>query len=214
MPEITTRSQPKINTKTGEVDIVMRVSPIPARGRLAYAAPPPPDRRFSFTGSGLPFANAQEALASNRASRGVANVDVDGTFVAKLAAMPGSYYAGLGTKLIPPCVHVTYMDTDGKRVRLVGLIGVESIPHRTLTHPASRTGPQFYNATEKEVRAQDTILKESAWSRIAHAWATTTTGFWINNMNSGSTKMPTRSRDGWPLPLTPPQPRTMRTRVV
>jgi hypothetical protein len=179
-PEITTRSPPKVNRVTGEVEIVMRVHPLPDKGRLAYAAPPPPDRRFSFAGSGLPFSNAREALSSHRASRGVANVDIDGTFVAKLSAMPGSYYAGLGTALIPPCVHVTYLDTLGNRVRLVGLIGVESLPHRTLTHPAARTSAAFYiNApplSRGDIRSQDTILKESSWSRIAPAWATAS--FW------------------------------------
>jgi len=179
-PEITTRSPPRVNHTTGEVEIVMRVSPLPDKGRLAYAAPPPPDRRFSFAGSGLPFTNAREALASHRASRGVANVDVDGTFVAKLSSgMPGSYYAGLGTTLIPPCVHVTYLDVQGNRIRLVGLIGVESLAHRALTYPASRTGAGFYvndAILTSDIRSQDTILKETAWSRVASAWATT--GFW------------------------------------
>jgi hypothetical protein len=47
----------------------------------------------------------------------------------------GSYYSGLGTTLVAPSVHVTYLDTDtdGKRVRLVAPVGAESIPHRTLS---------------------------------------------------------------------------------
>lgn len=182
------QSEPRVDRKTGAVEVIIRVTPPPRNGRVAYAAAPPADRRFSFAGSGMPFINSKEALESHRASRGVANVDLDGTFTARLeSGMPGSYYAGLGTYLIPPCVHVTYVsDRTRERVRLVALIGVHSIPHRTLGHPPGRTGAHFYApkdaaATDDDddagiIRSQDRILVDSSWREWVPRWLTT--AFW------------------------------------
>jgi hypothetical protein len=180
---IEVRTPPSTDPVTGAVSVILRVSPLPQNGRLAYAAAPPADSRASFSGSGMPFVNAKEALESKRASRGVANVELDGTFLAVLSSgMPGSYYSGLGTTLVPPSVHVTYLDADGGRVRHVAPVGVESIPHRTLSYAPERksAGSAFYQskAAIDEVRPQDDILKQSAWKRDAPSWASSSSAFW------------------------------------
>lgn len=168
-------SPPQVVSETGAVEVTMRVFPPPANGRVAYTAPPPPDHRVSFSGSGLPFASAKDAFESTRASRGVAAVDLDGTFVALLHfGMPGSYYADLGSTLVPPCVHVTYVCEGGRRVRLIATLMNDGIPHRSLNHPPSRKqdGSAFYRdeVSRNMVRAQDQILRDSAWTASAQGW--------------------------------------------
>jgi len=96
--------------------------------------------------------------------------------------MPGSYYAEGGTALVPPCVHVTYVDENKRRIRLVTLIGVESIPHRSLGfHPRRKIeGAAFYSdpLSHDVVRSQDQILKDSAWTTPVPGWSWTTAAFW------------------------------------
>lgn len=184
-PTLELLSPPGVDPKTGAVTVSLRVSPQPANGKVAYAAAPPPDRRFSFSGSGLPFPNVRVALESNRASRGVANVEIDGSFVAVLeCGMPGAYYTTLGSKLLDPQIHVTYLTTNGDRVRLSVGLGVDPLPYRSLNHAEQRDkkGPGFYNHSTSRikdiVRSQDQILKDTAWNARAPGWNRTVSDYW------------------------------------
>lgn len=183
MTKVEVLELPRTCPTTGKVDVSMRISPVPPNARVAYSAAPPADRRVSFSGSGLPFSSAKAALESPRASRGVSTVELDGTFSVHLASgMPGSYYAGLGTTLVAPCVHVTFVAADGSRVRLVASLLTDAIPHRTLNHPPARRrmGAAFYAdpLARDLVRSQDQILRDSAWKPVAVGWHGGDEQFW------------------------------------
>ena len=129
-------------------------------GRMAhYIAAAPADYRSSFSGSGMPFANSEQAFYGTP-NRGRVRVDADGRFTVRLR-MPNSYYVNLGTTLVPPTLHLFY-SVHGKRDRAAFRVS-HPIPFRTLTYQASRTGPEFYDSDSKYVRSQERILLASGY---------------------------------------------------
>lgn len=130
-------------------------------GRLRYLAAAPPDRRGSFAGSGMPFASSAQAFY-NSPNQGQAAVGSDGTFEIRLARHPNSYYAGIGTVLVPPCVHVAYK-CRGRAYRAVVKIEDAAIPFRLLTYPSGRSGPMFYRVPEQPARTQEAIFRSTAF---------------------------------------------------
>lgn len=130
-------------------------------GRLRYLAAAPPDRRGSFSGSGLPFASSAQAFF-NSPNQGQAEVRTDGTFEIRLARHPNSYYSGIGTVLVPPCVHVAYK-CRGRPYRAVVQIEDAAVPFRLLTYPSGRSGPMFYHVPEQPARTQEAILRSTAF---------------------------------------------------
>lgn len=120
--------------------VVARATDVQPGARLSYLAAAPAERRASFTGSCLPFANEQQAFARTP-TRGALSVDDDGRFSLRFR-VPGSYYSDLGTTLVAPTLYVRGAD-DGE----VGSVIVgASVPFRTLTYPDDRRGPEFYAA--------------------------------------------------------------------
>lgn len=130
-------------------------------GRLRYLAAAPPDRRGSFAGSGMPFASSAQAFY-NSPNQGQAAVGNDGTFELRLARHPNSYYSGIGTVLVPPCVHVAYR-CRGRPYRALIKIVDTAVPFRLLTYPSGRSGPMFYHVPEQPARTQEAILRSTAF---------------------------------------------------
>jgi len=131
---------------------------------IRYVAASPPDYRFTFTGSGLPFANQDQAFY-NTPNRGLVKL-VDNTFEIKLM-FPNSYYSGLGTVIIPPTLYVSYVDTQGNE-KEVSIKLSEGIPYRMLSYPIQHTAPRkdamFYSTGwALPVRTQEQVLRDSAY---------------------------------------------------
>ena len=138
---------------------------------VRYIAANPPDYRATFTGSGLPFANQDQAF-DNTPNTGYVKL-VDGTFEIHLM-YPNSYYIGLGTVMIPPTVYLLYKNRDGVD-RRVSIVLSEGIPYRTLTYPSQRGNVGFYEGGWRlPVRTQEEVLRDSRYPSTNY----TSPNFW------------------------------------
>lgn len=123
---------------------------------LTYVAASPPDRRSSFTGSGLPFPSAAMAF-SGRPNRDKITTDVLG-FFQFTCDMPNAYYTVLGSRYVGPAVYVS----DGKKIVTVPIY--PGIPYRKLTYPNERRNVAFYGTYDSlPVRGQEEILRSSQY---------------------------------------------------
>lgn len=143
-----------------EVRGVLAPPPLPG-APVEFLAATPPDRRSSFAGSGLPFPNAAAAFYATP-NRGVTRAGAAGDVTIRLAARPGSYYAGLGTSLVPPTLHIAWHVGETRKHAAVQLGA--PVPHRSLSYARARGGPAFYAPKPPEdVRTQEAILRSSAY---------------------------------------------------
>jgi hypothetical protein len=131
--------------------------------RIHYLAAAPADYRYSFHGSGLPFANPKQAF-QHTPNKGVIELQQN-QFEIKLR-YPNSYYVALGTVLVPPTLTIEYL-TSGER-RVINIEIANSIPFRLLTYPKSTTyvrdNPLFYKGMETlPVRTQEQILRDAGY---------------------------------------------------
>lgn len=129
---------------------------------IEFIAPAPSHRNGSFSGSGLPFANAEQAFYETP-NAGKVNLTALRTAEIPLKGMPGSFYTGLGTVLVPPTLVVTYRSGGVQKTESVVL--AHSIPFRTGTYPNARKAASggFYDKTFPLARSQEQILYESAY---------------------------------------------------
>lgn len=132
--------------------------------KIVYWAPNPPTRGTSFTGSGLPYANPDQAFDRTPNSGTVQAQNFQFQFYLK---EPNAYYIGLGSLYVPPHVHLKVEGDDGQDV-VHSIKLSEGIPYRTLTYPAPpseapRVSPMFYSVPEKVVRSQEQILRDSGY---------------------------------------------------
>ena len=174
--EVTVLSQKR--AADGSLAVVLRLSPAPDAGaKVAFMAAAPPERRASFTGSCLPYANETQAFDGGRAMRGhAAPGDGDsGEHTLRLAATPNAYYVGLGTVLVPPSVFVSYPHR-GQLIRGAAKLS-DGVPFRTLTYPALRGSASFYDTPVVPVRSQQSILFASAFPD-SPVRSTTPSEFW------------------------------------
>lgn len=153
-----------INFENAEVIVTGRIFDRVNGNRIHYFAASPADKRMSFTGSGLPFANAKQAFDGSP-NKGIVVVGIDNSFEIKLM-MPNSYYASLGTVLIPPTLYI-YFD-NGIEERKISIKLSDGIPFRMGTYPNGLTMPrrdaQFYSSMwDLPVRTQEDILRSSAY---------------------------------------------------
>jgi hypothetical protein len=129
-----------------------------------FFAANPPDYRATYTGSGLPYANNDQAF-DNTPNKGKITL-VDNTFEINLM-YPNSYYVGLGTVIVPPTVYLQYKNNEGIKRNLSIKIS-DGIPYRMLSYPMSYTLPRkdamFYKwGWGMPVRSQEQILRDSAY---------------------------------------------------
>ena len=136
--------------------------------KINYWAADPTDLRYSYSGSGMPFHNQEQAY-SNKKNVGTVNVD-NLKFNFKIG-LPNSYYTKLNTNLIKPILHISACDNEYETIKL----GNE-IPYRYLNHPANvdyftnfhkmykPSGELFYtNIDNLPYRTQEQILRDSAY---------------------------------------------------
>ena len=134
--------------------------------KVLFWAANPPTYTTSYSGSGLPYPNPDIAY-ENTPNRGsvIAN---NRSFEFRIR-YPNSFYIGLGSLYLEPCVHIKICEngTDGN-VETIKL--GNGIPFRSLTYPPTqpntrpRRGPLFYLGRDKlPIRSQETILRESGF---------------------------------------------------
>jgi len=138
-------------------------------GEMFYIAASPPDLHASYTGSGLPFASPTQAF-DGTPNKGTTQLSAGNLFEIVIS-YPNSYYAGLGTVLVPPTVYLYY--NNGYAEKIITIKLSQGIPYRMLTYPMSETaprqGPSFYDGMwELPVRTQEQILRDSAYPAQNH----------------------------------------------
>ena len=131
----------------------------PDGGRVSYIAAAPVGLNSSYSGSGLPFANREQAFYATP-NRGTFGVAPDGSFEVGLVP-PNSFYDGLGTVKVPPTLFISYT-SGGRPVRSSVVVG-GGLPFRALTYPATRSSATFYAPEAPFVRSQEEILRASAY---------------------------------------------------
>lgn len=134
-------------------------------GVIYWMAAAPAEHNSSFSGSGLPYANRQQAF-DGTPNTGTAHLDANNEFTVQLHH-PGSFYDKAGTRLVPPTLFVRYFSNGQPKQTSLQLS--DSIPYRSLTYPKgpqtrARSDPSFYdNAWGLPVRSQEEILLDSAY---------------------------------------------------
>lgn len=130
---------------------------------IYYIAANGPDRRASFTGSGLPFANQIQAF-ENTPNMGKVEL-IDNKFEIKLVT-PNSYMIGLGSVTVPPTLFISYFNQEGIKKSL-DIKVAEPIPYRSLTYPVNpraRKDATFYDSQFHLVpKTQEQILYDSSY---------------------------------------------------
>jgi hypothetical protein len=129
---------------------------------LSFTASSPPDKRASFTGSGLPFPSAKHAFEGSP-NTGILTLPADKTSQFSIEMeTPNAYYAGLGSVYIYPSIYFRYHNGQDEKKKTLTLY--EGIPFRSLTYPWQRTGCKFYTPMrDLPVRSQEAILRQSAY---------------------------------------------------
>lgn len=127
---------------------------------IRYIAANPPDYITSYSGSGLPFANFDQAF-ENTNNFGSVVLDKDGRGTISMR-FPNAYYDELGNKLVTPYVAIFYHVNKVEKSVYVNVS--DGLPYRSLTHPKSRNSPTFYShGWHLPVSSQETILRNSAY---------------------------------------------------
>tara|TARA_Y100000389_G_C17470142_1_gene529673 strand:- start:7016 stop:7558 length:543 start_codon:yes stop_codon:yes gene_type:complete len=139
---------------------------------VSYVAAKSPDYRQSYSGSALPFPDAQIAF-ENSPNFGAHKIRDRLTFTIDF---PNSYYSHVGTRIILPHVRIELMDLNKKKFASEIIKLGEIAPFRLLSYPsipAPRDSPLFYSREHlTKPRSQEQILRSSGYSH------TTPKNFW------------------------------------
>jgi hypothetical protein len=131
---------------------------------IYYIAAAGPDRRASYTGSGLPFANQIQAF-DNTPNVGKVRLEFGNSFKIPLIT-PNSYMVGLGSVTIPPSLFITYLRPNDEKRTVTIKVG-DSIPYRSLTYPLDprpRYDATFYDSQfDLQVKTQEEIFYDSVY---------------------------------------------------
>ena len=149
----------------------IRENLVPRGTKLLYWAANPAQRGIS-PGSGYPYANAEQAFDR---TPNMGYVSLDNNNFEITIIYPSGYYAGLGSVLIDPTLHIKL---DGYDEYFASIRLGEPYPYRTLTYPSNasrnaRDSPMFYHQ-KLPIRSQESILRASAYPCEFH----TPSNFW------------------------------------
>jgi hypothetical protein len=154
-----------LDSGKGEYVVKGSIQSLSPNATVLFWAPNPPTYTTSYSGSGLPYPNPEMAF-ENTPNKGAVKLN-GGTFEFRVQ-YPNSYYIGLGSLYIPPCVFIKVCEQNGDgNVKTIQL--GNGIPFRMLTYPPSydsvpRTNPHFYSGRDNLAhRTQAQILKDSAF---------------------------------------------------
>lgn len=125
---------------------------------IQYIAANPADTMTSYSGSGLPFHNFDQAYESTP-NKGKVIYGKSKQFTISIK-YPNSYYIEFGNKLIYPHIKLMYKKKNIQHTQFVYL--KDRILYRTLTYPHSRKDVSFYDV-DLPIRSQESILKDSMY---------------------------------------------------
>ena len=155
-----------LDSGDGEFVVKGSVNSIAVNPTVIFWAANPPTYTQSYTGSGLPYPNADIAY-ENTPNRG-AVLAQGGQFEFRVR-YPNSYSMGLGSVLVEPCVHIKVCE-NGKSGEVETIKLGNGIPFRSLTYPpiqkdtAPRKNPMFYSGRQNlPMRTQEQILRDSCF---------------------------------------------------
>lgn len=144
---------------------------------ISYIAARGCQRNFSFAGSGLPFANQEQAFF-NTPNKGTLKLD-GGRFSITLPEMPSNYMDHLGSVLVPPTLYVQYTDMKGEFKTANYIINPQGISYRHLTYPEQRSSVQFYETQFKLwPRSQEEIIRSSQYNKYPGDAPYSTEQYW------------------------------------
>ena len=150
-------TEPNVTVKASISDRVI----LEPNAKITYWAANPAQRGIS-PASGYPYTSAEQAFDR---SPNIGKVPIiDGNFEITVV-YPSAYYAGLGSVLIPPTLHIKI---DGSDEHYAAIRLGEEVPFRTLTYPSNasrnaRDSPLFYYNPNLPIRSQESILRSSAY---------------------------------------------------
>ena len=154
-----------LNEGNGNLKVTAKVKSKTPNPYIIYWAAAPNTLSSSYSGSGLPYANPEQAYDN---SPNVGTVQAkNGQFQFNIY-MPNSYYVGLGSLYVPPNIHFKICE-PGSDNKFVTIKLNKGVPFRTLTYTAppsklSRTCPKFYdNMHTLPFRSQEQILRDSGY---------------------------------------------------
>lgn len=125
---------------------------------LYYTAACPPDRRCSFSGSGLPYATEEMAFY-NTPNKGQIELKENNSFDFVIF-VPSAYYANVGNVLVDPTLFLKY--NNGTEDIYIEIIITRHIPFRSLTYHQKRTSAIFYE-NDYGVKTQEDILRDRGY---------------------------------------------------
>lgn len=146
-----------------DIRISGKVNDIIVDNKIWYLASSPADYMANYSGSGLPFANQQQAFY-NTPNKGFVNAKCDGSFEIDLY-LPNSYMVALGSVKVPPTLYIQYTNIHNE-TKIVPLDVSYGIPYRNLTYAKQRTDNSFYSSQfDNQVKDQWKILVDSSYPR-------------------------------------------------
>ena len=149
-----------LDSGDGEYIVKGTIQTTSSNATILFWAANPPTYTTSFTGSGMPFPNAEIAY-DNSPNRGA--VKIKGSQFQFRIRYPNAYYTALGTVYVPPCVHVKVCENGSNNDIHTIKLG-SGIPFRMQTYPVGRTSPLFYDGMDKlPIRTQEQILRDSGY---------------------------------------------------
>jgi hypothetical protein len=157
----------EVSSKTLNYDIVVKgvLTEVVPSGEIKFIAASPADRRASYTGSGFPFHNMEQAFMESP-NRGT--IKLNGNAFEIPLLFPNAYYIQLGRELIPPTLFLTYENGLEGKNRVIEIKLSDPIPYRLLGYPSQftlgRNGADFYHAHHNlPVRSQEQVLRDSSY---------------------------------------------------
>ena len=139
--------------------------------------PMPPDYKFSFSGSGLPFANEESAFNPSQVPvyLNLESGTPDTVVLPTLTPEPNFYYRG--GAYVAPRARAQYVSGGNAVDEMVPIHGVRRIPSRSLTpaprlFASSRAGPVVTQESMLRSTAMPSplcLLKSAPDPRLAHA---------------------------------------------
>lgn len=150
----------------GEYVVKGKVESETTNPKIIFWAPNPPTYTTSYSGSGLPFPNAEIAYENTPNQGAVIATNRNFEFRVRY---PNAFYMGLGSLYVEPCVHIKVCE-NGKTGNVETIKLGNGIPFRSLTYPPTQPGtkirknPSFYDGRDKlPIRTQEQILRESGY---------------------------------------------------
>jgi hypothetical protein len=139
-----------------EATVTGQALPLPDNRKIEWIAASPPDRRTSFSGSGIPFASEEQAFGG-AAQRGVADVSETGHFSVTVMA-PNSYHVRSSEAPLAPRLFV-FWEAECASHKMAIPIPDASVPGRSLRDPVTELDVSY-----PDVQTQERYLRSSAYS--------------------------------------------------